>query len=278
MAIWFVTGAARGLGRALLDDLVENGHDVVAAVRDPASLAAYAGNDRVLPVEVDVRDREQIRLAVDAALESFGRIDVLVNNAGYGLLGAVEETSLEEARSLFEVNFFGLLAVTQAVLPVMRRQHSGRIINISSVGGFAALPGSSIYGATKFAIEAVSEGLRAELLGSGVHVHLIEPGAFRTDFLDGRSIRLTAQSLPPYDETVHDGQPDFLAASGSQAGDPMRAATIIRELVDGGELPFRLQLGADSVARVEAKLDFVRAELDLWRDVAESTSFDARPR
>ncbi|MET8767226.1 oxidoreductase [Streptomyces sp. NPDC004658] len=274
MSVWFVTGASRGLGRAVVEAAVSAGEQVVAAVRAPDAVTGLA-SDQVLVVPLDVRDEAQAAAAVEAAVARFGRIDVLVNNAGYGLLGPVEETSDEEARALFDVNFFGLLNVTRQVLPVLRRQGSGRVVNISSVGGFTALPGSGVYAATKFAVEAVTESLAAELAGSGVSAHVVEPGAFRTDFLDGSSIRTTAaEPLTAYEATVHAGQPAFLAASGAQPGDPAKAARAILALAATDEPPLRLQLGADSVRRVEAKLELVGRELDTWRELSLSTAYD----
>jgi NAD(P)-dependent dehydrogenase (short-subunit alcohol dehydrogenase family) len=274
MSVWFVTGASRGLGRAIVEAVVAAGDQVVAAVRDPASLAKTSSKD-VLVVPLDVRDERQAVAAVEAAVERFGRIDVLVNNAGYGLLGPIEETSDKEARELFDVNVFGLLNVTRQVLPVLRRQRSGRVINISSVGGFTALPGSGLYAATKFSVEAVTEALTAELEGTGVTAHVVEPGAFRTDFLDTSSIRTTgAEPVADYQPTVHAGQPDFLAFSGSQQGDPAKAAEAIRVLATTDDPPLRLQLGVDCVGRVEAKLRLVQKELDTWRELSMSTSYD----
>ncbi|WP_314146047.1 SDR family NAD(P)-dependent oxidoreductase [uncultured Leifsonia sp.] len=273
---WFITGASRGLGRALLDAVAARGDQAVAAVRRPEALAAYQSNQRVLVTRLDVTDPASILEARDSALERFDHIDVLVNNAGRGLLGPVEETSDSEARALFDINFFGVLDTTRAILPTLRRQRSGIVVNISSVGGFTALPGSGVYAATKFAVEAVSESLAAELDGTGVRIMVIEPGAFRTDFLDSSSIVTTeADPIDDYVATVHQGQPAFLAASGRQIGDPWRGAEVIIDAVKAAEPPFRLQLGADSVERVERKLAFVKHELDTWRPVSVSTGFDS---
>jgi NAD(P)-dependent dehydrogenase (short-subunit alcohol dehydrogenase family) len=273
--VWFVTGAGRGLGLALLDELVSRGDRIVAAVRNPGDLRRYSTHERVLVTRLDVTDPSSVVEARDAALERFHRIDVLVNNAGRGLLGPIEETDDDEARQLFDTNFFGLLDVTRAILPTMRALRSGTVVNVSSVGGFTALAGSGIYAATKFAVEAITEGLSAELAGSGVRAMLIEPGAFRTDFLDARSIQVTrAEPLDDYRDTVHAGQPVFLAQNGRQVGDPRLAARAIVGAVYAPDPPFRLQLGADCVSRVEAKLHFVQAELNRWRAVSLSTDFD----
>ncbi|GAA1688864.1 hypothetical protein GCM10009765_42900 [Fodinicola feengrottensis] len=210
---------------------------------------------------------------MEAAVARFGRIDVLVNNAGYGVLGAVEETSDAEARDMFDVNVFGLVTVTKAVLPVLREQRSGHIINIGSIGGFAAGVGSGLYAATKFAVEAITESLAGEVGPLGIRVTVVEPGAFRTDFLTPESIRPAAVTLPDYDGTAGVARRTLIAADGRQAGDPGKAAEAIVELAHANNPPLRLQLGPDSIARVETKLTYVRTELDAWRHVGSGTDF-----
>ncbi|MDT7638481.1 MAG: hypothetical protein QOC83_2769, partial [Pseudonocardiales bacterium] len=204
---------------------------------------------------------------------AFGRIDVLVNNSGFGLLGAVEEISDAEAREVFDVNVFGLLGVTRAVLPGMRARRSGRIINIGSIGGFVTIPSSGIYGATKFAVEGITEALSAELAGTGVTATVVEPGAFRTDFLAPSSIRFVDPSIDDYADTAHAMRGRLQAANGHQPGDPRKAAAAILEVAGTPNPPLRIQLGADSVARVEAKLKLVAEELAEWRELSESTAF-----
>jgi NAD(P)-dependent dehydrogenase (short-subunit alcohol dehydrogenase family) len=207
MATWFITGAARGLGYEIALHALNAGANVVAAARslthvERAYSAVPGFAERGLPVALDVTDESQAAAAVEAAIARFGRIDVLVNNAGRGLLGAVEETSAEEAEAVFATNVFGLLNVTRAVLPGMRAAHSGHIVNIGSMGGFVQVPGWGVYGATKFAVEGLSEAMRAELLPVGVMVTIVEPGSFRTDFLDGSSLHAAVKEIPDYAPTV----------------------------------------------------------------------------
>jgi NAD(P)-dependent dehydrogenase (short-subunit alcohol dehydrogenase family) len=186
VSVWFVTGASRGFGAEIVKEALARGNQVVATARKPEDIP-FSGDD-VLALALDVTDENQARAAVDAAVQRFGRIDVLVNNAGRGLLGAVEEVSDSAARAVFDTNVFGTLNVQRAVLPVLRRRRSGHVISISSVGGFTGTPGWGVYAATKFAVEGFSEALYAELRPLGVHVTIVEPGLFRTDFLDGSSL------------------------------------------------------------------------------------------
>jgi NAD(P)-dependent dehydrogenase (short-subunit alcohol dehydrogenase family) len=210
-------------------------------------------------------------------VDRFGRIDILINNAGYGLLGAVEEASSEETQRLFNTNVFGLLNVTRAVLPHMRRQRSGHVVNISSVGGYTGYPGWGVYGATKFAVEGLSEAMAAELAPLGVHVTVVEPGFFRTDFLDEQSLARTAQHIADYVDTV--GKTRTIAAdvNHAQRGDPSKLASAILRLVDAKEPPTRLPLGSDTVERIEAKHAHVEKELAAWRTVATSTDWNDVP-
>jgi NAD(P)-dependent dehydrogenase (short-subunit alcohol dehydrogenase family) len=222
-----------------------------------------------------VTDEPRAQDAVRAAVERFGRIDVLVDNAGRGLLGAVEEVSSDEVRSVFDTNVFGLLSVSRAVLPVLRRQRSGRVINISSVGGFAAGAGWGVYGGTKFAVEGISEAMRAELLPLGGFTTVVEPGVFRTDFLDGSSLHHTRRTIEDYAESAGRTRGWAEQTHHAQPGDPVKAAAAIVNLAQTEEPPLRLQLGADCVARVEAELASVADELATWREVSLSTGHDA---
>jgi NAD(P)-dependent dehydrogenase (short-subunit alcohol dehydrogenase family) len=271
---WFITGASRGFGLEIARAALARGDRVVAAARDPrAVLHRLDAHERLLPVALDVVDERQAEDAVSAALNRFDRIDVLVNNAGRGLLGAVEEASAAEVRATFAVNVDGLLTVTRAVLPAMRRRRSGRIVNLSSVGGFVARPGWGIYAATKFAVEGLSEALHAELAPLGIHVTVVEPGAFRTDFLDPSSLVRTARAIDDYASSSGAMRQWAEQSNHAQEGDPAKAAAAIIDVVTDEEPPLRVQLGADCVARVEEKLATMRADLDRWRDLALSTGF-----
>jgi len=278
MSVWFVTGASRGLGAAITREALSRGHQVTATARDADALRrAFAESPDVLPMAVDVTDERQINAAVEATVERFGRIDVLVNNAGRGQVGAVEEVSDAAARALFELNVFGVLNVLRAALPTLRAQRSGHVINIGSVGGFATAPGVGLYGATKFALEGLSEALRGELAPLGINVTVVEPGGFRTDFLDSSSLQIEPTVIADYAASAGATRETIVTYNHVQRGDPTKAATAIVDVTEVDEPPLRLQLGADSIERIEAKLDLVRRELDLWRSVALSTDHaDAR--
>lgn len=272
MSVWFVTGASRGFGAEIVKEALARGNQVVATARKPEEIP-FSGDD-VLALALDVTDEKQARAAVDSAVQRFGRIDVLVNNAGRGLLGAVEEVSDSAARAVFDTNVFGTLNVQRAVLPILRSQRSGRVISISSVGGFTGTPGWGVYAATKFAVEGFSEALYAELKPLGVHVTIVEPGLFRTDFLDGSSLHTADGQLDDYADTVGKVRGLMAERNHAQPGDPVKAAAAIVDLADLAEPPLRIQLGSDAVARVEAKLELVHSELDRWRKVAVSTDHE----
>jgi NADP-dependent 3-hydroxy acid dehydrogenase YdfG len=278
MSVWFITGASRGFGRELAATTLAAGDQVVAAARDPQAVldALPQGGDSLLAVRLDVTDDKQAAAAVRAAVERFGRIDVLVNNAGYGLFGSVEETSDADVRALFDTNVFGLLTVTRAALPTLRAQRSGHILNIGSSAGFAVSAGRGLYGATKFALEAISEALHGELAPLGVHVTVVEPGSFRTNFLSPRSKRVAAVGIPDYADTVGRLLTLIEANNGKQPGDPVKAVAAIRTIVAASEPPLRVQLGSDSVALVEGKLASVTDELETWRKLSLSTDVTDR--
>ncbi|WP_329192045.1 MULTISPECIES: oxidoreductase [unclassified Streptomyces] len=273
MSVWFVTGASRGLGAEITREALDRGHSVIATARDVSSvLDAYPNKPAgLLALSADVTDESRLTAAVRAGLAEFGRIDIVVNNAGYGLVGAVEEVSDQAARALFDVNVFGVLNTLRATLPTLRAQRSGHVLNIGSVGGFATAPGVGLYGASKFALEGISEALHGELAPLGVRVTIVEPGGFRTDFLNSASLQVEPASIADYVTGAGPVREALARNDGRQPGDPAKAAKAIVDVTEAAEPPLRLQLGADAVDRVEAKLDLVRRELDGWRPVALST-------
>jgi NAD(P)-dependent dehydrogenase (short-subunit alcohol dehydrogenase family) len=274
MRIWFITGASRGFGELITKKALAAGDAVIATARKTEGMAERFGNHpRLLPVQLDVTNETQAHQAVAEGIKRFGRIDILVNNAGYGLLGAVEEASKEEIEPLFATNVFGLLAVTRAVLPHMRRQRSGHVINISSIGGYGAYHGWGVYGATKFAVEGLSEALSQELKPLGIHVTVVEPGFFRTDFLDVSSLVTSSNQIADYAETVGAMRKFAANASHGQPGNPAKLADALLTLANAKNPPLRLPLGSDTVARIEQKNRSVAAELEQWRAVALSTDF-----
>jgi NAD(P)-dependent dehydrogenase (short-subunit alcohol dehydrogenase family) len=274
MRTWFITGASRGFGELIVKEALQAGDAVIAAARNPESVASRFGDHpNLLAVRLDVTREDEAQQAVAAGIERFGRIDVLVNNAGYGLLGAVEEASAQETESVFATNVFGVLAVTRAVLPHMRQQGSGHIVNISSIGGYEAYPGWGVYGATKFAVEGISEALWHELQPLGIHVTVVEPGFFRTNFLDQSSLKRAAREIADYDATVGATRAFASTANHAQPGDPAKLAKAFLALADAPQPPLRLPLGSDTVQRIENKNRFVAAELAHWRELALSTDF-----
>lgn len=273
--VWFITGASSGFGDAFARYALEQGYSVVATARDTGKLAAIAAlaPERVLVQRLDVTKAEEAKAAVEAALARFGRIDVLINNAGYGIVGAVEETPEAELRAQMETNFFGAVAVTQAALPAMRSQGAGAIVNISSLGGQLSVAGFGAYSASKFALEGVSEALAQELLPLGIKVLIVEPGAFRTGFAGANAMRHMPVT-EPYREIVS-GTRDFAhGMHESQAGDPMKAAAAIDKALAAEKTPLRLQLGRDGVDAVRGHAEALLAELATWESVAVATSFD----
>jgi len=269
---WFITGASRGLGARIAQQALARGDNVVATARDPQSMTPHIGDQgRLLPVALDVTDAAQAQAAVDQAIAHFGQIDILLNNAGFGLLGAVEEATAEEVQRLYATNVFGLLSVTRAVLPHMRQRRSGHVLNVSSVGGYAASAGWGVYNSTKFAVEGLSEALALELAPLGIHVTVIEPGFFRTDFLDGTSLAVSAPRIADYADTSGATRNRAEAANHAQPGDPAKLAKAVLKLVDAENPPLRMPFGSDTVQRIEAKNAFVADELARWRDLAVST-------
>jgi len=272
--VWFVTGTSSGFGRSIVEELIERGDRVVATARDPRTLTDLVARapERVLALQLDVTKPEEIRSAVASAVERFGAIDVLVNNAGYSVVGALEETSEVELRAVFEPMFFGAVAMTQAVLPQMRERRSGTIVQITSVGGVVTAPGFGPYCAAKHALEAVSEALAAEIAPFGVRVLIVEPGAFRTR-LFGSAFR-AMPTLPAYAESVGATRAYVEKEAGGQAGDPAKAARAILDAVGAGAPNLRLPLGADAVSAIRAKLAQVTNDVNSTEGVALATAFD----
>lgn len=276
MKTWFITGASRGFGLRIARLALEQGDNVVAtARRADAIIEALGRRERLLALPLDVTDEAQAKAAASAAVEAFGAIDVLLNNAGFGLLGAVEEASADDVERVYRTNVFGLLNVTRAVLPAMRAQRSGRILNISSIGGYRGAAGFGVYSSTKFAVEGLSEALHAELAPLGVHVTVVEPGYFRTDFLDATSLTVSGSEIADYAGTA--GRVRRVAAdlNHSQPGDPDRLAQVLVDFADAATPPVRLPLGSDTVAAIEAKHVSDAEIVAKWRAVSVSTDFAA---
>jgi NADP-dependent 3-hydroxy acid dehydrogenase YdfG len=271
---WFITGASTGFGRLLAEEVLKSGGKVVATARkldNVADLEAkYPGRAQALAL--DVTDAGQVDSAVTQAFAKFGQIDVLVNNAGYGVAGAIEEVSEAEFLPMFETNVFGLLRVTRAFLPYLRKQRAGHILNLSSIGGLIASPGLGYYGSTKFAVEALSESLAAELAPLGVRVTIIEPGPFRTDFL-GRSSVVAKARIADYDGTAGNMRKYFAENDGKQKGDPLRAVQAMMQVVESPNPPLRLLLGASALQRLRARFDNWQKEIAAWEQVTLGADF-----
>ncbi|NSY93884.1 SDR family NAD(P)-dependent oxidoreductase [Agrobacterium tumefaciens] len=273
MKTWFITGANRGIGLGIARSALEAGDQVVATARNAASIqSALSDNpDRLLAVTLDVTKAETIEAAVEEAKNRFGRIDVLVNNAGYGQLGAFEQLSEAAIERQFATNVFGVFAVTRAVLPVMRTQRSGHVLTISSIAGLVGFPGSSIYCSSKFAVEGWSEALSAELEPFGIKATLIEPGRFRTDFLDSSSVSHTDVSIPDYTETAERRKAELDDGNHKQPGDPVKLAQAMLKVVASQHPPVRFAAGSDANEVVLSRLAALREEADAWRPLTLST-------
>ncbi|WP_019832897.1 oxidoreductase [Sphingomonas sp. PR090111-T3T-6A] len=274
MKTWFITGASRGFGALIVERVLSKGDAVVATARNPqAVIDRFGAHPNLLAVALDVTDEKQAAAAAEAAIARFGRIDVLLNNAGFGLMGAVEEASAAEVEALYRTNVFGLLNVTRAVLPHMRKARSGRILNISSIGGYRAGAGFGVYSSTKFAVEGLSEALHHELAPLGIHVTVVEPGYFRTDFLDASSLSVSPTRISDYDGTAGKVRTVAAGLSHNQPGDPAKLAEVLVSFVEAPNPPVRLPLGSDTVAAIEQKHEADRAILAEWRPVSISTDF-----
>lgn len=272
---WLITGVSSGFGRVLAQAVLARGEVVAGSLRDPAQLAAFEAlaPGRAHGVVLDVTDAAQVTATVPQVLERLGGVDVLVNNAGYGLFGAVEETGEDEARRVMETNFFGTLRMVRALLPQFRRQGGGWIVNLSSLAGLIGIPGVGLYAAAKHAVEGLSESLALELAPFGIRVLLVEPGGFRTDFA-GRSMAIVRQPLAEYDATPAGRTRGGIAQySGHQPGDPAKAMATLIQVLDAPNPPLRLVLGADAMQAARAKLERVAADIKAWEAASAATAF-----
>ncbi|HEY2585516.1 MAG TPA: oxidoreductase [Tepidisphaeraceae bacterium] len=272
--VWLITGASRGLGRALANAVAADGHQLIATARNPSQLAdlARCSPDHIRVVPLDVTDATAAEDAVRAAVDAFGRLDVLVNNAGYGNVGSIEETSLADFRQQIETNLFGVINVTKAAIPLMREQRSGHIIQISSIGGRVGAVGRAPYSAAKWGVEGFSEVLAKETAPLGIKVTIVEPGGFRTDFA-GSSTAISP-GRPEYDSSVGAAARFQRDYDGKQPGDPAKAAAVILQLAAMNEPPLRLLLGSDAVRAAEQYEQTRIASDKKWRHLSISTDFD----
>ena len=278
--VWFITGCTSGFGNILCKQLLARGEQVVATARNPERLSHLTllvqnsptqNPEQLLILKLDVTKNTEIKNAVADTLKKFGRIDVLINNAGYGATGALEEVSEAEIRRNFETNVFGLFEVTRAVLPTMRAQKSGHIINLSSVAGMVAKSGAGIYAATKFAVEGMSEALAGEVAPFNIKVSLIEPGGFRTNFA-GSALSM-APPMKEYDESLAKIREMYRTIDGRQPGDPEKAVTAMIDLVDHPHPPFRLPMGTVALASIRSKLAQYEKDMLAWEKIIEGTDY-----
>ncbi len=272
--VWLITGSSTGFGRALAEAVLEHGDRVIATARKPEQLQELVERypEKARAIALDVTNLEQVQTALQEAQQAFGRIDVLVNNAGYGLIGALEEVSEEQIRRNFETNLFGAINMIRAILPIMRQQGSGHILNMSAIAGFSNELGFSIYGGAKFALEGVSEAVQGEVASLGIKVTIIEPGPFRTDFI-GRSLDRATTPMPEYEPTVGKFLNFLNTIEGKQPGDPVKAANAIIQMVESENPPLRFVLGKYAYSKFRKKIEALTQELDAWEAIASNTDF-----
>lgn len=271
---WLITGISSGLGQALAQTVIERGDRVIGTFRQQAQIDAFNDlyQNKAIGIKLDLTNPESIQHAFEFVNSTFGKLDVLVNNAGLGLAGAIEEASDEETRGIFEVNFFGVLELTKIFLPLFRQQKRGHIIQISSHGGFKAFAGFGIYNASKFALEGFSEALAQEIEPLGIKLTIVEPGPFRTNFA-GSSLKFAEQTIDDYLATAGVFREKLKSVDGLQEGDPNKAATAIYDLTTLDKPPLRLPLGKVALHSLISKLASVQTDLDNYRDVAESVVY-----
>ena len=272
--VWFITGCSTGFGRELAKQLLENDYRVVVTARnaDKVQDLVNINAENALAINLDVTDKAQVAHAVARAEEHFGKIDVLVNNAGFGYFGAIEESDETEVRAMFEANFWGLAEMTRAVLPKMRERKSGTIVNISSIGGIVGFPGVGYYNATKFAVNGFSEALAKEVAPLGIKVVTVEPSGFRTDWA-GRSANEAMNTIADYAETAGANKETIRGYSGNQPGDPVRAAKAIVQAVESENPPLNLLLGRAALKGARAKLETLKKDFDAWAETSEGADF-----
>ena len=272
--VWFITGCSTGFGRYLAIEALSKGYQVVVAARNPNDVIDVVANypTSSLVVKLDVTNANDIKEAITATIEKFGRIDVLVNNAGIGYFGAIEESEEEEVRRMFEINVFGLAHMTQSVLPYMRKQRSGHILNVASIGGLRSFPGVGFYNATKYAVDGLSESLSKEVAPLGIKVTIIAPSGFRTDWA-GRSANESKTFIDDYATTAGKNRSDIRSISGQQAGDPVRAAKAMIQIVEVENPPLRLLLGAAALKGARIKLEELKNDFDTWAEVTEGADY-----
>ncbi len=275
--VWLITGISSGIGAALAEFVISNGDIVMGTMRDENKIEVF--NLKHNPqgscaFQADVTDQIATSKLIENIDKEFGRIDVLVNNAGYGLLGAMEEINEQEAREQMETNFFAVFLLTQKVLPIMRRQKSGHIIQITSVAGFQATTGMSMYNASKYAVEGLTQGLALDLEGMGIKVTLIEPGPFRTEF-GSTSHKRADKIIDAYENTAHQLVQRIKTNSGTQEGDPNKAAQVIFEVVQSDTPPLHLPLGDFAIDRYQQKMKSIQFDIDNWQSLSRTTSYDS---
>jgi NAD(P)-dependent dehydrogenase (short-subunit alcohol dehydrogenase family) len=274
--VWFITGGNKGLGAAMVKEALANGYQVVASARNVESAEKTLGaHPNLLIVKLDITNDEQVQNAVSAAMERFGQIDVLVNNAGYGLLGYFEEMSDESIRNQFETNVFGTMKITRAILPVMRQQGVGFVVVVSSTSGIKSVNGGSVYSASKFAVEGWAEGMNIDMKPFGIRFMLLEPGAFRTDFANEEaSMQLPDLKVEAYEESRKDLEEIFRQMNGNQAGDPSKLAKGLIKVVDAANPPVRLLISKGAIPAVENYYKTRYAEFQQWQEVSADSDFE----
>ena len=272
--VWFITGCSTGFGRSLAKEILQLGYKAVVTSRKKEDVADLVASypETAISLALDVTDKSQIESAVTAAVEHFGRIDVLVNNAGIGYFGAIEESDEEEVRRMFDINVFGLANVSKAVLPIMRKQRSGHILNVASIGGLVSFPAVGFYNATKYAVDGLSESLSKEVAHLGIKVTIIAPSGFRTDWA-GRSAKNSDIVIDDYAPSAHQNKDSIRGYSGNQPGDPERAAKAIVKAVESANPPLRLLLGAAALKNARIKLDQLKTDFDNWQDTTVGADF-----